>query len=184
MPTLRPGDVVAVRTPWTIFGWLIRLGARLHGGLGRVDHVAIVHHIGSDGTVHLIEGRPSGVGWATMSGYRLVSSNAAQPKTPERRGMVVATAVAALAEEYDWLAIARDALTCLGVPPVGDRGEFRRRPRRVVCSSLANWCCYAAGLPHPGVPDRWCQPDDWDRFNRAEAPTWAKAAQLGDAREH
>ena len=158
---LLPGDVVVVRCRWSIWGALIRLGARLRGGLGRADHVAVVHQLGTDGTVHLIEGRPGGVGHATMAGYTLITSNAAQPKTDRQRELVVAAAVAALGTPYDWLAIASDAFACLGVPQRDTPGPVRP-PRRVVCSALANWCCYSAGLPHPGGPDAWVTPDDWD----------------------
>jgi hypothetical protein len=158
---LLPGDVVVVRCPWSIWGVLIRMGARMRGGLGRADHVAVVHHLDRDGTVHLIEGRPPGVGYATMTSYTLISSNAGQPKTGRQRDLVVAAATAALGTRYDWLAIASDALACLGVPQRTDTGPVHA-PRRVVCSALANWCAYSAGLTHPGGPDEWATPDDWD----------------------
>jgi hypothetical protein len=164
---LRPGDICAVRSPWTIWGWLIRLGAVLSGRSGRCDHVVVV--VGWDATGGLcgVEGRPSGVGHVSMRRYdnRWISSNSGQPKTDNQRRAVVDAALAAVGTSYDWLAIAADALDCLGVPQPID-GEYRRQPRSVVCSSLANYVCWRAGVDHPGVGDRWCTPADWDEFNR------------------
>ena len=63
-------------------------------------------------------------------------------------------------------AIAADAAECLGVPQRRVAEYGTTPPRSVVCSSLANWCCHRAGLPHPGGPDRWVTPEDWDAWNR------------------
>lgn len=168
---LRPGDIIAVRkTHGTMWTWLIRLGARLRGGAGRVHHVIVVHHRTPEGRLIGVEGRPGGVWWVDIAaaGYdnRWLSSNAAQPKDDWQRAAVVRAATDAVDTGYDWVAIAADAAECLGVPQRRVAEYGTTPPRSVVCSSLANWCCHRAGLPHPGGPDRWVTPEDWDAWNR------------------
>lgn len=168
---LMPGDVIAVRkTHGTLWSWLIRLGGLLRGGTGGVHHVIVVHHRESDGTLIGVEARPSGVGYVDIAadGYdnEWLSSNTDQPRDDWQRATVVRSAEDAMGVCYDWLAIASDAAACLGVPQPDDAEYSQRPPRMVVCSSLANWCHYRAGLPHPGTPDRWVTPEDWDAWNR------------------
>ena len=136
------------------------------------NHIIIVHHRGPGGALVGIEGRPSGVGWVDIAkaGYdnRWRVSNAAQPKTVGERLAVTRAAVAALGVAYDWVAIASDAAACLGVPPESAPSWSDHPPDAVVCSSLANWAYFRAGLPHPGVPDRWVTPADWAVWIRAK----------------
>jgi len=179
---LRPGDVVVVRTPWTLAGAMIRLGAMLHGERP-VDHVAVVVDVLPSGDVELIEGRPSGVGSALLhgSGYTLVSSNAAQPKTDARRAEIVRLADAMVGTGYDWEAIAVDFLGALWLrQPHRPSWNPAKPPRHVVCSSMASWLYRApsVGLVEPAGEDRWCTPWAWQQFNRRQE--WRTVPTAGE----
>ena len=161
---LLPGDVVAVRTPPSAFGWLIRLGAALRGRPHQVDHVAIVHHIDAAGTTWLIEGRPGGVGWADAREYdnRWLLSNSGQAKTDAQRQQICNLAEQLLGTPYDWSAIMQDAMDDIGADRLWRTRDFGARPpAHVVCSSLAVWIYRYVRLAAPAGPERWCQPSDW-----------------------
>jgi hypothetical protein len=164
---LQPGDVVAVRTPPSIFGWLIRLGAALRGRPWHVDHVVIVHHRDDTGRLWGIEGRPSGVGWVDLAAYdnRWMLSNADQPKTDIQRAQVCELAVDMLGTPYDWPAIIHDAAIALNLQRLWRSGDYGpRAPGHVVCSSLAAWLYHKVGLAAPRGLMSTCWPADWADF--------------------
>jgi hypothetical protein len=171
LAALQPGDVLAVRTPPTVFGLLIRFGAWLARKPNTVDHVAIVHHRDAAGILWAIEGRPGGVGWVDLAVYdnRWLVSNAAQPKTDGQREQICDAAVSLLGTGYDWTAIAADAAAVLdvdGLWRVRDYGD--KAPGHVVCSSLAAWVYRKVGLAEPCGPAVTCTPGDWAAFCQAE----------------
>lgn len=164
MTDVQPGDVLVVRTPPTIFGWLIRFGAALRGRPNLDDHVVIAHHLDDAGVLWGIEGRPGGVGWVDVAVYSgpYVFSNADQTKTQAQRAEVCELAKAALGTPYDWVAILDDAADTLGLGelwPCRDYGS--QPPGHVVCSSLAAWIYGRVGLDHPAGAARWSTPSDW-----------------------
>jgi hypothetical protein len=169
------GDVVAVATN----GWaakVIDLGERLAGKRDLDNHVAVVHHIDAAGVPWGVEGKPGGVGWVDMRGYlgdRRTRSNAAQPKTAAQRAIVGDNIVKTLSTQYDWPAIAGDALMLLApdLPKLfAVNWHGQGAPGHVVCSSYAAWLYRVAGLAHPSVgQERFCEPADWTSFDETKA---------------
>jgi hypothetical protein len=167
---LQPGDVVVVRTG----GWeagLIRFGSALRGQPNLDNHVAVVHHKDSSGTLWGIEGRPGGVGWVDVAVYftgargQYTLTNALQPKTAVQRDVVAATCEAMLHTPYDWPAIAQDALQDLHLPELWAAKWNGTTPGHVVCSSLASWAHRKAALAAPATTDaRHVEPSDWAQF--------------------
>jgi hypothetical protein len=166
------GDVWAVRTGG-IGGWIIRLGERLAGKPDLDNHVVVVHHQDPAGTVWGVEGRPGGVGWADLTKYaqnRATVTNVLQPKTNEQRIQIAQIMRQMLGTPYDWAGIAADAANDLSLPDLfAQNWHGQGTPGHVVCSSLAAWAYARVGLPHPHCGgERYCQPDDWTVWNRAE----------------
>jgi hypothetical protein len=161
---IQPGDVLAVRTPPSVFGTLIRFGAWLHHQPDHVDHVVVAHHRDAAGTLWGVEGRPGGVGWVDIATYdnRWLVSNAAQYKTADQRRQVCTAAAHLLGVGYDWAAIGVDAVTAVGFDHLWRAGDFGGRPpAHVVCSSLASWVYRRVGLAEPVGPQRYSTPADW-----------------------
>jgi hypothetical protein len=174
---IRPGDVIAVRTPPSVFGWLIRLGALLRGRPSTVDHVVLVHHVDQAGRLWGIEGRPGGVGWVDLAAYnnRWLLSNRDQPKTDAQRARVCELAVDMLGTPYDWPAIIHDAAIAFRLDHLWRSADFgARAPGHVVCSSLVAWLYHQAGLAAPRGPLETCWPADWANFILREG--WTLAA--------
>ncbi len=151
-----PGDVLAVRTG-SIFGWWIRLGSALRDQPNLDNHIVIVDHTDSNGTLWGIEGRPGGVGWVDCSIY-LQGRNAAytvnnvrQFISTDKRKLITTTCQAMLHTEYDWPAIAADALADLRLPVTwaGREQWGPNAPGHVVCSSLAAWAYYHNNVSGP-----------------------------------
>ena len=165
---VRPGDVLVVTTGhWA--GWWVRLQARLLGKPARHDHVAVFSHIDAGGTAWVIEGRPSGVGWALASTYLdhpATVHNAAQPKNDHQRSMILTAATALLGTDYDWTAIAQLGAEVFRINALWRRyrewGE-QSPPVAVICSSLADLAYEKAGLASPGGRDetRFTDVGDW-----------------------
>lgn len=167
-PVVDLGDVLAVNTGNGPMSWWIRLGAALRNQPNLSNHVAVVHHIDSNGTVWGIEGRPGGVGWVDCTVYlrsRNLLTNAAQPKTSAQRSAVRGVMGALLGTPYDWDAIVNDAATDLHIELPGWEPDWRTGtvPGHVVCSSAAQYAYLKCALACP-PGDRGCQPSDWDVF--------------------
>lgn len=182
-----PGDVLAVDASKGLGilsgGWWIKLRNWLNLMPKRsrfVDHIVVVHHRDSTGTLWGIEGRPSAVGWVDCAIYLdhgdLVADNRAQPKTQVQRDMICKVAEEMLGTPYDWEAIAK-----LGV----DTGFINKLwnktmaslalrdwdkdevPGHVICSSYAALVYQKSGLDHPVDSSGGCRfvdPDDWSEF--------------------
>jgi len=169
--TIGPGDVIAVRTGgWA--AWLIRLGARIRGLPGSVNHVVVVHHRDDHGRWIGLEGRPGGVGWVDCTNYLrspATVDNGAQPKTEAQRYLVAKAAERLIGCAYDWAAIGADALSDLGFI-LAMPGWGKQPPLHVVCSSFAAWCYREVGLPCPDG-GRLVQPADWAAWDAAKG--WA-----------
>lgn len=166
---LLPGDVLCVDTG-SFWGRWIKLGGWLSRTGGHCDHVVVVHHEDLAGNLWGVEGRPGGVGWVELRRctYRLVSSNARQPKTPDQRAAVCGIVKGLLQVPYDWSAIVVDAMRALTVARLWNTREWGpQTPGQVVCSSLADWAYERLGLASP-QDDRWVTPDGWNHFNRTE----------------
>lgn len=183
MITLRPGDIVVVRTPGP-FAWLIRLGEMLQGKPDLRNHVAMFHHA-EDGVNWYLEGRPGGLGWrsfrADQDGYLLspwTVTNADQPKTDAQRQTACLSMRRLLGAPYDWEAIEGDTASALRLPDLWagwDGSKDGVMPGHVVCSSSAAWAYRQALLAAPEVDGgRMTEPADWDSFimNRE----WARLA--------
>lgn len=164
-PPVLPGDVLAVRTPGGILTgqWWIRFGAALLNKPDLSNHIAIVHHTDTKGTVWCIEGRPGGVGWRDASDYlssRWTLTNAAQPKTNAQRKIIADGAVAMLGTPYDWAAIVGDGLDDLHLwDPV--HGQVHGE---TVCSALAAFLYDKGGVLRPKGGERAVQPSSWDEW--------------------
>jgi Permuted papain-like amidase enzyme, YaeF/YiiX, C92 family len=159
---LAPGDIIAVHTK----GWFGTIIGHVTRSLW--SHVAIVHHQDNAGTWWVIEGRPSGVGYATLAHYlqptyRAVH-NADQPKTREQRDLIVREATALLGTPYDWGAIARIGFERLDAQGIGwaDTWNGQRPPVAVICSSFAAYLYSEASLPGPHQV--LTKPIDWAEF--------------------
>ena len=168
---VRPGDVLAVRSPGTA-GRLIRFGAavrELVSGSAEPNmdnHIAVVHHTDKAGTVWCLEGRPGGVGWRDASDYLRspwTVTNAGQPKTDDQRKIVCSGALAMIGTPYDWVGIAADAAAAVDLSALfAPKWPGSRPPGEVVCSSLAGWLYQHAGLAGPA--GREATPADWVAF--------------------
>jgi len=166
-----PGDVLVVRTPG-VFAWAIRLGARLRGKPSLDNHVAVMHHRDENGVWWAIEGRPGGVGWVDATEYlhnQYTITNWQQEKDQSQRFLVIKIIEALLHTPYDWPAIAADAITDLHLPDLWAEKWSGKPPGHVVCSSLAAWGYYKAGLPNPATDKldpkadmSVVQPFDWE----------------------
>lgn len=164
---LSPGDLLLTRSSG-FGGFMIRLGAALRDRPNLINHVAIVHHTDSSGTVWVLEGRPGGVGWRDATDYlksRHTITNATQPKTQDQRAEIVKQATAMIGTPYDWEAITQDAAGAFGLDHVWELrwGKAGKVPGHVVCSSLAAWVYLNAGLAYP-IGDREVTPADWLRL--------------------
>jgi hypothetical protein len=161
---LAPGDLLLTRSEGRA-GFMIRLGAALRNKPNLVNHVAIVHHIDKTGTMWVVEGRPSGVGWRDAKDYLNdphTVCNATQPITPGQGAQVAKGAAAMLGTDYDWGAIVADAAAAFGLDHVWELrwGKAGTVPGQVVCSSLAAYLYQQAGLAHPSG-EREVDPADW-----------------------
>lgn len=170
-PVLRPGDVLAVRTPG-LAGEIIRAGEELSGKPGLDNHVAVFSHYDSAGVPWVLEGRPGGVGWADGRDYAAspyTVDNCGQPgRDDAARAEVAAKARALLGTRYDWAAIGGDALAALHVRLWALRFPDGRPPGEVVCSSFAAWLYEQAGWAHPDPgEERDCEPGDWTAWSLA-----------------
>ena len=170
--TAEPGDVLAVRsTGWA--GRLIRLSAALRDQPNLSNHIAVVHHRDTRGTLWALEGRPGGVGWRDTRDYlasRWTLTNTAQPKTGAQRDTVCVTMETMIGTAYDFEAIAADAGHAFGLDtawlPDFKTGQV---PGHVVCSSLAAYAYSKSGLAHPPGNDRTIEPADWDTWITTQA---------------
>jgi len=163
---LRPGDVLAVRGGG-LAGNLIRLGQALAGKPNVSGHVAVMHHW--NGNVPWgLEGRPAGVGWVDLRAYignGWTLNNCAQPgRGDAARAMVARDAEAMIGTAYDWQAIADDTLRAFHMDDLFSKTIDGTVPGHVVCSSYAAFLYERAGWAHPVVPDRDCEPGDWDTW--------------------
>jgi hypothetical protein len=165
-PPIQPGDVLVVRTNGWV-GDIIRFGAALHDFPNLENHVAIAHHM-NQGTWRGIEARPGGVGWVDLTSYlesRWTLTNFQQLKTPVQRSTVCTIMEQMLKTDYDWDAIAQDALNDLRIPDVWAERWNGNTPDHVVCSSLAVWGYKESGLAYPHTTDpAHVQPADWTEF--------------------
>lgn len=167
LPPVQPGDILAVRTPPTIWGALIRIGAALAGKPNLDDHIVVVTQV-QDGVTLGVEGAPGGVRRVDVARYDgpYVFSNVRQPKTQAQRAQVAELAQAMLGTPYDWVGIADDTLQALHLERrrVDDDYPADKAPGHVVCSSLAAWIYGRVGLDHPTGPARWTTPGDWTEW--------------------
>lgn len=160
---LRPGDILAVRSPG-LAGEIIRIGEELSGKDGAENHIAVCHHW--DGPVPWgLEGKPGGVGWVDLRDY-LASpyslNNCLQPgRSDASRTVVADQAKALLGDRYDWSAIGGDALAALHIHLWNLKFPHGKPPGECVCSSLAAWLYEQAGWERPQVTDRDTEPADW-----------------------
>jgi hypothetical protein len=158
------GDILCVRTTG-FFSWLIRFAARLRRKPATIDHVAIVHHLDTDGTPWVVEAwAPHGVRMINGSGYIAspwTITNVGQPKTATQRAQIAAVAESLLNRGYDFAAIAQDAMAVFGIrDPLIEGWLPSKTPARFVCSSLAGWCYMLADLDEP-EGGRFIEPADW-----------------------
>lgn len=163
---VQPGDLLVTRSP-SIWGALIRLGAALRDQPNLSNHVAIIHHTDRHGTTWCLEGRPGGVGWRDARDYlrsKWTINNAGQPKTDVQRKAVCAGAGNLIRTNYDWDAIADDALKAFGIP-LQETWQLTdgHIPGHLVCSSLAAYLYAKAGLTCP-PGQRLVTPGDWDQL--------------------
>lgn len=164
---VEPGDVLLTRSGG-FAAFMIRLGAAFRNRPSLSNHVAIVHHADANGTVWVLEGRPSGVGWRSATDYLASAwtmNNRAQPKTAQQRAAVCETAMALIGTPYSWSAIAEDAGQAFGLTDIWARKDKKGKvPGELVCSSLAAYAYSKAGLEHPAGGDRNVTPGDWCSF--------------------
>jgi hypothetical protein len=173
------GDVIVTREGHPLVSWLIRLGGRLRGGRGMVNHAIVVHHRDPAGRLWGIEGRPGGVGWREITPKLLehpaTNANTGQPKTDEQRLLVAAAAHRLLGAAYDWRAISDAARQAARLWRVfkGEDWPDGQTPVQVMCSALADWAYEEVRLPSPRGTDgtRWTTPEDWDLFTTREGWT-------------
>jgi len=79
--------------------------------------------------------------------------------------MVVQVVRQMLKVDYDWEAIAQDALVDLGIPQLWLEKWHGTSPAHVVCSSLAAWAYHKAELAAPTQEDmRHIEPANWTQF--------------------
>lgn len=151
IPTLLPGDVIVV-SKWTPLAGLVTLRMRT-----RWNHVAVVSHVDAMGRTWITEARPGGVGSRTLDAlnrfaYGHYLSNAAQPKTDEQRQIIASGVASMLKTPYDWSAIEANAFAELEERTgVGWSMSWDGLlvPAHVICSSLAAYWQWKAGLPGP-----------------------------------
>jgi len=164
---------MVVRLPGT-FASLIRFGARLRGIADLDNHVAIMHHRTAGGQWRCIQAQPGGVAWADAQPYLdnpYTVTNFRQPKDDSQRFVVTSVVEAMLGTSYDWPAIAEDALEDLHIPDLWKENWHGRTPDHVVCSSLASWAYFKAGLANPSTDKlspaadmSLVQPGDWEQW--------------------
>ena len=165
MTSIRPGDVLAVRTGG-LAGTMIRLGAALRNAPNLSSHIAVAHHVDAHGTLWCVEGRPGGAGWRDARAYTgspWTLANAGQPKTDLQRAAVCKVMAALVGSPYDWQAIAADAAADLHLDSAWLPAWDGAVPGHVVCSSLAVYAYGKAGLPCP-AGGRQVQPSAWDEW--------------------
>jgi len=167
MTALRPGDVLAVRTPG-LAASLIRAGEALSGKMDLDNHVVVAHHQDPQQRWWGLEGRPGGVGWADLSQYlrnRWTVNNCGQPgRTPEGRARVCDAAVHLLGTPYDWEAVADDALRAFRMADLWSANYDGAAPGHVVCSSFAAFLYEREGWDRPSPSGRDVEPGDWTAF--------------------
>ena len=167
------GDVLAVRTTSGWVARLINVGAALRGRPAMDNHVVIAHHVDASGKWWGLEGKPGGVGWATLNRYLAdpwTVNNTAQPKTEQQRYDIAVAAEAMMGTPYDWSAIAAAGMAAIGGPVLwranwGGQGP----PGHVICSAYAAYLYTAAGLDCP-AGGRTVTPADWTEW--ALEHTW------------
>jgi len=155
----------------------IRWGSALRGWPDLDNHVLIIDSVQDNGIVVGIEGRPGGVGRVDAARYfthpydTYAVTNWDQPKTAAQRDIIVTVMRQMLNVDYDWEAIAQDALADLGIPQLwlekwhDAHHGHDTSPAHVVCSSLAAWGYHRAGVLAPQQADmRHIQPCNWTEF--------------------
>ncbi|HEY2060051.1 MAG TPA: hypothetical protein VGH57_16905 [Amycolatopsis sp.] len=161
---LKPGDVLAVRGT-ALADEAIRVGQELDGKPGLDNHIAVMHHWTGDVPWGL-EGKPGGVGWADLRGYitsPYTMDNCAQPgRDAKERDLLAKDAELMIGTSYDWAAIADDTLRAFHMGDLFAKTIDGTVPGHVVCSSYAAFLYERAGWERPMVPDRDCEPADWD----------------------
>jgi hypothetical protein len=163
------GDILCTRDPG-IWARLIRLGAALLDKPNTVNHIIVVHHRDSSGTLWGIEARPGGVGYidtrmALQSRYTL--TNIEQPKTEGQRFIIAKAAEGLLGTPYDWQGIVEAGMEVIGAQELWKQkwGSKKVPPAHVICSSFADWLYDYCDLPSPGSKfDRNVTPGDWAKF--------------------
>jgi hypothetical protein len=176
-----PGDVLVVRTPG-FAARMIRFGAGLRGLPDLDNHVAVMHHRDpTTGAWWCIQGQPGGVGWCEATGYlqdKYTITNWRQDKTDSQRFAVCKIVEALLHTPYDWPAIAADAMDDLRLPELWSERWQGKAPGHVVCSSLAAWAYWKAGLANPAT-DKLDPSEDLSRVQPADWEAWITARQYG-----
>jgi hypothetical protein len=185
-----PGDVLAVCTARSLASEIIDVGEMLQGKPGVANHVVIVTHQDQAGRWMGIAGQPGGVALCDCTpclSDRRTRTNHAQPRPDDHGQLTVflASCAQSLGIAYDWVAIAEDALTALGVRNLAREIDPLWRwptghgllPGHVVCASLA---AALYGLPevgwaHPSLgAERTCEPADW--WDWADGLLWLGGA--------
>jgi hypothetical protein len=163
---IQVSDILAVRTEG-LGSELIRFGEALHDQPNLENHIAVVHHKNGN-EWRCIEARPGGVAWADARPYlnnHWTMSNVGQEKTTAQRDGVTLIMEQMLKTNYDWDAIAQDALIDLHIPDVWAEKWGNSTPDHVVCSSLAAWGYGKQDLARPTPSDpAHVQPADWTEW--------------------
>lgn len=128
-------------------------------------HCAVVERVDGDGTVHLIEAAPGGIGVRR----RVVSAGdtewrwSAEPLLNGQRAAIVAGAVAELGKRYDWPSVAEMGIR---VAFARFKGRAADHPDdRLFCSELVAWLYRDRGHYDlfPGIAPGTVSPDALDR---------------------
>jgi hypothetical protein len=90
--------------------------------------------------------------------------------------MVAAEAARMIGTAYDWAAIDDDTLRAFHMDDLFSKTISGVVPGHVVCSSYAAFLYERAGWACPQVPDRDCEPGDWDALILAHGWNVALAA--------
>lgn len=165
-----PGDILLTRgSAWT--SHIIRIGAALLDRPNVFNHVVVFTHYDALGIPQGIEARADGAGDIDLRKTlksRWLASNAAQPKTPAQRALVVDAVRGIKGTQYDWAAIFVEGIQALRITPFWTLAErpADRLPTSLICSALADWAYAKAGLPNPGgnAHNRLTTPADWATF--------------------
>lgn len=168
------GDVLVVKSGYTGSFW-VRLGSRLRGRKGNVDHVIVVHHVDDAGTLWGIQGEPGGVGYAQLlkyKGSKDAVANTDQPKNDYQRARIAELAEGMLGTKYDWAGIVLDGMENIGAEHFWHNAEWPDGliPVHVVCSSYADYLYEVVQLANPGGDGqtRGTMPSHWYDFIEKE----------------